>query len=233
MDDLGFFDDPSPATGGDGGSGSEATPSPNPASTESGNPASSVDPNYVGQLEERVRAQEKWQQEAARFFSGQQQPAPASQPDPQAAVLAMLQNPQGFRQDLLNEARQAFQQDMVWDSAIREEETAHPHLVAFKEAIMSDANVNEAIKAFHQKNGRMPSPGKEVVQAARENFQTKLQGYQTALSQQQVASQMQKNALSLSIGGEPTPKGNLTPEQIGALSSDDFARLRAQVLNGA
>ena len=230
MDELSFFDDPTPATGGDG-SGGEINPPQNQPAPEPATPAPALDPTYVTQLEERVRAQEKWQQEAARFFGGQT--GQQATPDPQAALMDMLQNPQGFKQNLLSEAQQAIKQELLWENAIREEETAHPQLVAFKDAIMSDANVNDAIRAFHQKNGRMPNPGKEVVQAAREQFQSKLQGYQTALTQQQTASQMQKYALNLSVGGEPTPKGNLTPEQISTMSADDFARLRSQVVNGA
>lgn len=197
-----------------------------PAPTQA--PTPSVDPSEVAALREQVQSFDKWKQEASRFFSGQGG-NPAA-PDPQAELMAMLQNPSGFKQSLLTEAQQAAREEMIWESAIQTEEQAYPHLVAFKSAIMGDDNMREAAQSFHQKNGRPPNAGKEMVQAARENFEKRLQSYQSATSQQQVANQMRNNALNLSVGGDPAPQGRLTADQIKNMSDTDFDSLYRNVM---
>jgi hypothetical protein len=185
----------------------------------------SYDPQYVQNLEQRLSASEKWQQDAARFFGGQSQ---------QVSFTPEQQAVQQWEQNLIQQAVQASSMQMVWDSAINAAQAANPHLVPFQNAIQDEGNLNEAVAAFQQKNGRMPQPGKETIDACISNFTQKLQAYQTATAQQQTAAQMQQNALTLTTGdGQPTAQGKLTAEQIGGLSSDDFAKLRHQMHQGA
>jgi hypothetical protein len=217
-EDFNFFDD-APQT--------ESQPLEQPAQ-EPQQQTPTIDPSEVAQLREQVQSFDRWKQEASRFFSGQG--GNPNSPDPQAELMAMLQNPTAFKQDLISQATSAAREEMVWDSAIQAAEQQYPHLIPFKNAIMSQDNMQEAAKTFHQKNGRAPNPGREMVEAARENFENRLRAYQTATSQQQVANQMRSNALNLSVGGDPAPRGRLTADQIRTMPDTDFDALYNQVM---
>lgn len=219
-DELGFFDDPSPIE-------SEAIETPQENITTEPAQTQGIDPAEVAALRDQVTALDRWKQEAGRFFAGQ---GAQAAPDPQAELLNMLQDPTKFRQELVSEAARVAQEQAEQAAVIAQTRAKYPELAPFEGAIAQEWE--SAGQALYAKTGKVPSFA-ETLEASISQFKTKLQGYQSVLSQQQTASNLQNQALNLSVGGQSPKPGEPTADQLRSMSSDDFARLRAMKLNGA
>lgn len=175
-----------------------------PAPTEPPAPAAPTGPSAeeFNALQTRLANAERFQQDAQRFFSGnQQQP-----PNPQDEFQKFLQDPNGFKSEIIQNAVTLARQEMAEQQAVAKIESEFPELAYLKNLVDWGQLMQQTAPQFQQKHGRIPSL-EEALRESATFLKEKLQG--TGAN-----PQVNREVLRLTPGNGSAPPVGLDPSSM-------------------
>lgn len=174
-------------------------------------------PEEFAAMQKRLENAERWQQDLQRFVSGQQ--PQQQQPDP---IQRLVQDPDGFYQDLSTRAINAARAEMQEEAAINKVRSEFPELAPFEQVIDWGALMKITAKPFFEKHGRKPSL-EEALRESATYFKSNLQGSGNA------QQQAQRDVLRLNAGGSPPPNAAGALPDPNTLSREAFYAKQAEL----
>lgn len=178
-----------------------------------------IDPAKVQELEAKLQAQEKWQQDFKRFFTGEQQQ------QPQSVLEDFLKDPNSVLERTAQQAAEMAREQVRRETYTESLRQKYPEVAKFESVIDWSGPMQQAAQELRQK-GVHPS-FEATADLAAQRVQQMLQGFAT---QGQQGEQVKRLAMNLDLSGNSQTTAPVDPSK---MSDAEWVAHREKMLRQA